>query len=716
MGQYRIEGKVYEAPDAAAAYKSHAEAAQVPGYFSGLLQHLNQGISVGTSDEMYAGLERAMGNEGDFDKSMARQKIQRNNFAKKYPLSSGTATGIGAILPIAASTIAGLAGAPASGGTSLALPVATSAKVLPMIMEAFYGGGKAVQAANTLPQMMIAGAKSGFFPGAVAGTATADPGSRGYGTVTGAAYGTGLGATVGAAGNLIPKAYGLARGGVSAVDDYLANVGMPNRTMANDAGSLNTGGPTPPRSPYVAPAANTPMPTITTAESKILSAMEDAGISPQDALGRLQRANELGVPLGVVDVMGTPGQRLARGVRGAGGEAGNIVESNFQKRAAEQSGRLVKSLERATGRRASGNVEATIENLWTQARDQSSPFYRQLSSLPEITSNNMDEIFRTDAVRDLIRAGENTTNRWLKPSVGRVRSLYDAEGNLTRRPTFNDVDFIKQTLDEMLSPLYQRTPRPGSPVDVSTRLPQGLANDTRIDMLRTADAAPGGDVYANARQSFAGPAQAADAVEAGRAFTSPTTNTYAVQREMATPIGQRKWYQRGAIDALRTDIRKVPDLGNQPNRLRKFWGDIESREKLDALIPNQERRTNLRDSLALENEAAQASNFVRGGSPTTDKAVDVADVADLVENMAPEFLKGPKSLVGKIIAQTYGSLTSSVNKANRVEIAQTLTNFTDPQTQFTFLRRLQLLQDQGRLNSQTISSAAKSLTTAEELK
>jgi hypothetical protein len=687
VAQYRIDGQVYTADTPDQAYAMHDAANKSPGNFSGILQHFNQGLSMGGADEIQAGADALLGDT--YDNSMARQKRERQAYAKEHPYIASTAVGLGAVLPVAATTILGTAAGPAG---SAAGAMGSGARALSLIREALYGGGEALQGANTIRQGITQGAKSGVIPGMVAGDLSADPDSRIEGTLTGGATGAGLGGGVGGTAVMLPRAAAAGGRAVRAIDDL--GMGNTPRSGRMDGGALM---------PQQAGAQAGPLPTITTAERKILDAMTEGGATPEQAIYRIAEARRLGVPLGLIDVGGQNVQRLARGVRTAGGEAGNTIETALDTRNRAAPERVKGYLNRALGRIPSGNAEGMLDGLLTQARQESGPYYAQMRQLPEITDENVGQMFQTPAVRDIVQNAERTRAQWARPGQPPRPPMYGENGEMLRPPTFEDVNMVKQSIEEMLSPQYQRTAgsRPADSVDISTRLPRGLATAARDDLVAAADAAPGGDVFAQARRSYAGPAQARDMYEQGLSFPEASLEDVRSSTANASPA-EMKWLQRGRAEALRKGVDSMADLTSQPNVLRSFWNSPEARTKLQAAVPGQ-RIANMQDRLGMENQAFQTSNFVRGGSQTADKAVDAMDVAG---DMAKAAGAGLKNLADKVVGEAWGAMRSAVSRETRSQIAQHLTNFGDPRQQLAFLSRLQALQAQGRLTSQAIDVAA----------
>lgn len=678
MPLYRIDGEVYDAATPEEAYRKHAEKA-APGMLSGLAQQFNQGLTLGGADELQAGVDKLTG--GDYGASLERQRRERAAFQAKHPYLSAGATAIGAVAPVVASTLAGSIAGP--GGTAAA-GTASGGRALKLAMDALYGGGNAVRSANTIAQATREGARYSFAPGAVAGALTADPGERTMGGVQGAALGSAVGGAVG--GGL----QSLASAG-QFVTPYL-------RRVADAIGAGRSG------LSYMtaqAPQGPVQMP-ITAAEAKVLASLEAAGVAPETAAARLEQSRRLGVPLGLIDVGGKQTQRLGRAVRTLPGEGSEIIDNALENRAAAQPDRVINFLERALGRKSSGNAGRVSDELLLQARMEASPFYQQLGSLPDLDDPKILSTFELPAVQTIVRQGEAARAQWGKP----VSPLYGPDGRLWRKPTFQDVDFVKQNIDEMLMPMYRQGPRPTDSVDVSTRASRDMANTTRRELLSAADAAPGGDVYANARASYAGPAQARDAFESGLNFPNASLQDVLAMRQTGSPA-ELKNYGRGVVDALRNKIESMPDLSSSPNVLRSVAGSRSARAKLEAATPDR-RVQALRDRLTAENEAARTNAFVRSGSQTADKAAEAADVA--VDLAADAATSGLNNVVIRTLRAGYDQVMAGANAQTRAEIARILTNFDDPAAQQALLRRLQELQAQGNLTAQQVANVGRSMT------
>jgi len=678
MTKYRVQGQIYEAASPEEAKRMHAAA--TPGLLSGLAQQFNQGITLGGADELQAGVERLTG--GDYRGSLERQRREREAFQSQHPYLSAAATGLGAITPVAMATLGGTLAAPGLG--TIAAGGAAGGRALQLTMNALYGGGAPLRSVQTVGQAVREGARVGAVPGMVAGAMTENPGERATGAFTGAALGLGLGGAVGGGMQSLSSLSGRATPYLKRVSDAMG----AGRSGVSPMAPLNVGA--------------TPEAPITAAEAKILQAMEVGGVAPEAAAARLDAARRRGVPLGLVDVGGQPVQRLARGVRTLPGEGSAIIDEALQARAAAQPDRVINFLERAIGRTSTGNAGARADALINQARTESAPFYGQLDQLPPLNDFASRAPFQVPRVRDIVQGSETARRGWGMP----VDPLYNDAGTLRRPPTFRDVDRVKQNIDELLLPQYQQGPRPADAVSIGTREERSMADALRRQLLTAADAAPGGSIYANARASYAGPAQARDALESGREFNKDSLQDVIAQRTGGTPA-ENKWYGRGVIEALRERVDSMPDLASQPNVLRSVAGSRAARAKLEAAVPDR-RVQALRGRITDENTAAQTNAFVRSNSQTADKVVEAGDLAmDLATDAATS---SPTQTLVRSVRAVYDKVTAGANAETRAEVARQLTNFNDPAAQQAFLERLRRLQAQGQLRAQDVTATARAMT------
>lgn len=681
MPKFRIEGKVYEAATPNEAYEKHAIATtKKPGMLTGLTQQFGQGASLGTADEIQAGLEAATG--GKYTQSMRRQQRERELFAQEHPYLSAGATTLGAVAPMVMSMFA----APATGG---AAPAAAGARSLQLIGNAFRG--QALGPAVTTGQAVRQGARYGAGFGAPAGYASASPdapGGRELGALQGAALGAGTGAALPAV-----------QSGLAAVDRTVTPV-LRRALEGTGLAPTMPGSPIMPRAPGGGPA---PAPA-SAAEAKVLRALEEAGMTPEQAALELQRAQNAGVPLGLMDTGGQPMLRLARGTRTLPGAGSAQIDSFLENRAAGQPGRVKRVLERALGRRMDANASAVSDSLLTRARNDSSPLYGQLGNEPVVEQDLLD-LLQVPAVREILVRRDAQRAQWGQGS----QPLFGPDGKLLRTPTLADVNDVNVTLNQMLAPSYQRMGgRPLESVDFATREGRQLAQDLKTQMLRLADAGPGGQTFATARARYAEPAQARTQYDLGLEFGNPNADLQDIVSQMSGSPADTRWYTRGVAAALRNRIDNMPDLGQRPNVLRSFYNNPNQRAKLDAVVP-ESRRANMQDRLEMENRAAQNSNFVRGGSQTADKLAEGADVAlDVAETAATG-----GSALGAGVRAAFNAVRGQFGDKTRTEIARILTTV-EPAEQRAVLDRLIQLNQQGKLRAEEVGRVVQAMTVQNE--
>jgi hypothetical protein len=662
------------------------EPSQPVGMGSGLLNAFGQGLSLGTADEMTAaGSALTGGNYGD---SMRSQQQAREQFQGEHPLLAGTATAAGAVAPVVASTImGGPVGGAASGTTAAA-----------MVRNALMG--RAFQSAPSTAAAMGQGMRYGVGIGAPAGYASAEPGKRGTGAVQGAAAGAALGAGIpaamGAWGQLSPR---LAKWGDIAapkLQQVAESIGVQAGPTVSNAVPAN-------RLPAALTGDRIPPPG-SAAEAKLLRALQEGGISPEAAGAALEHARTANVPLSLMDVGGQPMSRLARGTRTLPGSGSAKIDAALDERTAGQPARVKDAVETGIGQPIGGNAGATSDLLLRQAREQSSPYYQQLAAMP-IQDHHAMRLFNTPGARNILTAIEQARTAFELPTAPGLRPLYNPDKTLARAPTMADVNDLNVTINEMMSPAYERMGgRPIEGINLATQEGRNLANQFRRELNRLVEDLPGGDIYRTARANYAGPADARTHYERGLEFTNPNTPIEDVTAQMrdTTPV-QQQWYKSGAADAIGQRIDQMPDLGQRPNVLRSFWGNPNARQRMDVLTGD--RAPALNDRLELENIAAQNSNYIRGGSQTADKAAEAIDVAaDITDKVVGG--RSPATVAAQAI---WNRVRGQFGQDTRDEIARMLVEV-DPAKQQAIIQRLALLNAQGKLRADQVGRIVRAAT------
>jgi hypothetical protein len=674
------------------------------GNFEGLTDQFGQGMSLGTIDEARAGLERLTGNAGDYDASMERQRRRREKYASENPFKAGMAASLGAVTPVVMSYVGGLGAAPVTGGASLAVPAAVTARALPLVMDAFFGVGGAgkVAAANTLGRGVLEGAKAGLIPGATEGYMSAAPGQREYGAAEGAVLGPAFGGAVGGASVALPRASRFMREKMGNLGQYLAGPGNdPTRGSLNMGGGPSTRTPRAPRTPSPAPA--------TAAEAQIMQAMQDGNITQDQAIAAIARAQQLNVPVMLADVGGQPIQRLTRAIRTKTGPGSAMVDQAFETRARGGAGRVISAVERGVGARSTGNPAALSDRFREQARTDSRPYYEQLPGLPSISNADVRAQMQTPAVQRIIQAEERAAS-----DIGRpVSPLYNADGTLARNPTFEELDTVKKIVGETIGANRRFGSRPTDPIPAQTQTEVERAQSVVNNLLRGADASAGGDIYRIARGLYERPMRQKGAFDAGiEQFR--TKGDFETLRDIETmPEAilpeNLKYLRRGQVEALRQRVQSPNDQTSNPNRVAPIAGSINAREQLDAAATNANRRQRMNERLDLENQMSRTSNFVRGGSNTPDKLAEA--VPNILGDMAAAAPSGAQAVGVSGVKGVWNAMSGALGKETRAEIVGHLTNM-NPSQSIAFLERLKSLQAKGELTTKAIRATAVAAVTS----
>lgn len=247
-----------------------------------------------------------------------------------------------------ASLAGGVIGALASGGALTKAGVTT------------------IKNANTFPKLVAAGLFDGAILGGIsgAGNASGDLKDRKEGAKSGALTGASVGAVV-------PVA--------------LAGGGIAGRAVRNRFSS-NVGTPQ------------------SQAEGRVRSAFDQAGVTADDALAKLDDLGEEGA---IIDVLGEPGRALARSAANTNPVARETLENFSTERLAGQPYRLTDSLLRASGL----DEPRTIYELQKAARNKAQPqiyrAYEEARSLGyDIDPKFFDDLTPSEIFRDASRTGK----------------------------------------------------------------------------------------------------------------------------------------------------------------------------------------------------------------------------------------------------------------------------------------------------------------------
>ncbi len=534
------------------------QSSQMLGQLGGFGRSVLKGALYAGADEAVAGAESIIGG-GTYEEELAYQRAQD----EKIPASVAIP---GQIL----------------GGMATAIPIVKGASALM----------KAGKAAYQIPGWL----KAALAGGAAGGAYGFGEGEGGLGPRTrGSLVGAGLGAVTGA--GLYPVGVGIQKG--------VKKVGEAIRAR-------------------IAPEA--------TARAKIAEAIQRDEMTPGKVRSRL---GELGPQATIADAGGRNVRALAGDVARTPGPAQNRAEIMLNQRAEGETARIAQAVKKGLDPQDYyAAEEAFLGNLRTRA----APFYEQAyEKYQSITSRALNRLLNSKngqkALREAAEIIENERASGAASYLGKVdeeitaaaRSAADVgkmekmgQPGVLSGLSLRAWDQIKRGFDSLLdSPAYRN--------ELTGRLnTRGRSVDQmRRTLLKELDKATGGDksIYAKARATYAGDAEAVGALREGRKLLRKDPEI--ISRDLADlSDAGREAYRSGVARALMDEVSKVVDKGSAAGRI---FSNARKRAQIRAAFPDRKSYDLLRKSLVAEQQFTKLHRETLGGSQTQPRQVQHED-------------------------------------------------------------------------------------------
>lgn len=498
-----------------------------------------QGLSFGFSDEAEAGIKALLG-KGTYEQNLASLQLAQEQFQQESP-GTAIATEIAGSLPLMA-----------LGGAGLVRGVQALQRTAPRIA---LRAGPAVTG--------VAGATvAGALGSGITGAGTADPGTR----VAGAASAAPVGAALGPASVMIPRAVG---------QIPLVQRGLEVGRQAIGMGTDFT----------------------RQADVKLLQALQRDGFTPQQVAERIRKIKESGYkPETIIEFGGENTRGLADVVAGYPGAA-QAARALAEERGGGQGARV------STDFRQAFQVDADAIDLGEdiiRKRDAAAdPLYRQAYQEGGVIADpRFDRFVKIPQFQDAYARAKRIA------AIDGIE-LPEKITDIEKIGGFDlmTLDYIKRGLDDVLFNGKQ----PGSGIG-KTEL--GKLKERRNEFVALIDEV-GPASYKRARQAFAGPTEVREAIDMGRDFAKLDARVLKRQYDSLTPAEQ-EGFKVGVYDSIRTNINKGADGSDA---LRKVWGSPEKRDQLQVFL-GPETFEELTNQLAREKVIRQTDVRMMGGSPT----------------------------------------------------------------------------------------------------
>lgn len=588
-----------------------------PGVVGGTAASLLEGVSLGTSGELYGAARglAAMVPGGKSPREAFREGLSGSReylreFGEDHP-----------ILRAGADIVGGLGTAVATGGLGLA--------------------GRGAVTAGRLARL---GAVEGAVVGGIEGAARAEGGlvERGTAGAIGAGLGAGFGGAVGLATPILSRAGATGAGalvgggvGYAAEGDALgAGVGA-----AGGAGAGRLGG----RLAGRLVQRIGPSPAGERAAVKVARSLGREGVTPE----QLSRVASEAPETSLLEVSGrvgneSPVQRLARGAQSFPSRGSRDMSTFLRRQSDEAPARIREELQRKSGLTFE-NVHETLDDVAARQQRAARELYDEAYTHSVTVTDNIADALSDEAFRDAYARGQRIArldgvDLPDLPDFARLREMGGNVSMVTNLPEIpvQGVDYMKRGLDDLIE---SRT-RAGS---IGRTEGRALRNRLRSVLAEVDEQVP---VFGEARRNWAGEQSMQDMMTAAmqggdvqvgretvrlRAFLQESPEKLGRALEQMTP-SERDFYLRGALEDVRDMLARSQDTRADLSRLLigRSGGDAvdtDLRKRLRLLFNSDRDMQEFVRSMLDERGRAEAGGFILGGSPTQRIAAEQADLS-----------------------------------------------------------------------------------------
>lgn len=551
--------------------------------------------------------------------------------------------------------------------TERAAPVAsTVAEIGGAVLPLVFGGAPSLTGALA-GRAGVTGAKAAVARGvgrvasgatmaavAGAGNASGGAGARGKAAIDAALLGGGLAAAIPAGGALF-------RGGRNATAGAITRRGVQRMAARLASGSI-----------------------------------DDAGRTIPQVEAALTNATTAGKPLTLMEHIGDPARKLARGAKTNSAAAGQTLSELADARMPGTAGRVDQDIRQGLGVGTQTTMQAGHALDAERAAIEHGAFTPERMAAPVTSPAVAHTLTASPVYRDAFESMQEAAA--LNPGNTRLPALFDETG-LTRHPTMDDIESIRQGLADIVdSPNYATRATTNGPrvrpVTASLRRNVEAARHALLDDPAMALEHPW---YAPAR------AQLSDVHNAGRALTesggllaSPVTDA----AETIGAMGPREAHMARlgvANDITNAIQKKAPvSVSQAAGGGSGATARVEKMNRLLALAPGAPAGgvgpitpgvNRMGARLGAEDQIAQTERFLSGQSNTADKLRESEKVMGVVKQV----LQGGKGFVANAMDALSTRLQGNTGRVS-AELARMLSAL-DPTEQAATLRALQAERD-----------------------
>lgn len=400
------------------------------------------------------------------------------------------------------------------------------------------------------------------------------------------------------------------------------------------------------------------------AEAKLVQAMIDDGMTPEQAATRLQEMQSRGSPAAVADVGQENMLELTNTPYIIPGRGRQVLGRFFSDRAAGTSGRLAEGLEK-TSTAKMGNVRAMVRQIDAERKAPAKALYERAYAHGEV---QLDE----DALNLLLT--KDLRSAWFK---GLRRSQLDAMTDadkvplpklfevgvdeagdeviqLARNPTVRDIDVVKRGIDAMITKADNAEDRD------MVRILRGVKDKL---LSQTDEQAPD---YKAARRFWGGQQGLMSALEQGKRFMRLGADDFedAIAGLTEDEIGM---YRIGAANAIAEQLRNKEGRQIALNVLT----DPKAQQRLRSLYPDEESFQTLMNIVSDELQMAGPYRRLSGQSQTAQNLLNVLDFA--TDFRPGDIVPDPMSLGKRALMGLVNAGQQRAQQSSAAQLADLLT-------------------------------------------
>lgn len=390
--------------------------------------------------------------------------------------------------------------------------------------------------------------------------------------------------------------------------------------------------------------------------------MRREGVSVEDVVTRMERGQELGVPVRIADV--ASGMRAALGASTrAPSELRTQTLNRIRERQSGTNDRIRAAIERDLG--PISNLRKQEEELRERARQSAAPYYERAYATRVPVTDTLTGILNTPA-------GQRALNRARRIAADERRDPttlgFDiAEGTnevvLTRQPSMQTLDYVKRGFDDELNTF--RDPTTGIlRLDEGGRAIATLQREfvNELDRLNPD--------YAQARARWGGEVSKTNAMQDGAQALNYSAEDLEFILSLKSPVEQ-EYFRLGYRKALADQLDKKTDFADLS---RVLLGTKKRRDALQVVFGDTANLNRFADTVANEGLVHYTYSDLTGNSRTAERIFEALDYTDSLAGISGGGASILRSDPGGLFQAALGKMVLKAKQKTQQAADETIMN------------------------------------------